>query len=355
MISNQIIQTAIDDLRGITRIDLCVLDLNGNLSAATFESCEISKEILDTFAASPAESQSFQGYHFFKIFDEGQLSYILLTKGTGDDAYMIGKIAVKQLEGLIIAYRQRFDRNNFIQNLLLDNLLLVDINNQAKKLHINQDILRVVYLVETQTDEDVIAMESVRGAFAPDSQDVITAVDEKNVVIVKELSEEDNYDTLEKTALLLANMLNTVRVSYGTIVKQLKDVSKSYKEARMAMEVGEIFYPEKKVVAYHTLGLGRLIYQLPLSLCKIFMVEVLGDNLPNTFDEETLTTIEKFFENNLNVSETARQLFVHRNTLVYRLEKLEKTTGLDIRIFENALVFRIALMVARYMEYLETR
>ncbi len=355
MISNQIIQTTIDDLRGITRIDLCVLDISGSLAASTFEPSEISKEILDVFAASPAESQSFQGYHFFKIYDEGQLSYVLLTKGTGDDAYMIGKVTVKQIEGLIVAYKQRFDRNNFIQNLLLDNLLLVDISNQAKKLHINQDTLRVVYLVETNTDEDIITMESVRSAFAPDSQDVITAVDEKNIVVVKELSDQDGYEELEKTARLFVDMLSTVRVSYGTIVSQLKDVSKSYKEARMAMEVGEIFYPEKTVVAYHTLGLGRLIYQLPLSLCRMFMVEVLGENLPNTFDEETLTTIEKFFENNLNVSETARQLFVHRNTLVYRLEKLEKTTGLDIRIFENALVFQIALMVAKYMEYLETQ
>lgn len=355
MISNQIIQTTIDDLRGITRIDLCVLDISGSLAASTFEPSEISKDILDVFAASPAESQSFQGYHFFKIYDEGQLSYVLLTKGTGDDAYMIGKVAVKQLEGLIVAYKQRFDRNNFIQNLLLDNLLLVDISNQAKKLHINQDTLRVVYLVEANADEDVITMESVRGAFAPDSQDVITAVDEKNIVVVKELGENDDYESLERTARQLSDMLSTVRVSYGTIVNQLKDVSKSYKEARMAMEVGEIFYPEKTVVAYHTLGLGRLIYQLPLSLCRMFMVEVLGENLPNTFDEETLTTIEKFFENNLNVSETARQLFVHRNTLVYRLEKLEKTTGLDIRVFENALVFQIALMVARYMEYLEKR
>lgn len=360
MISNQVIQTTIDDLRAITRIDLCVLDVSGSLAASTFEMVGISKDVLDAFAASPAEGQSFQGYHFFKVYDEGQLSYILLTRGTGDDAYMIGKVTVKQLEGLIVAYKQRFDRNNFIQNLLLDNLLLVDISNQAKKLHINQDTLRVVYLVATKEEEDVIALETVRSTFAPDSQDVITAVDEKNVVVVKEITEQDTYEAVERTARQLMEMLNTessgfVRVSYGTIVNQLKDVSRSYKEARLAMEVGEIFYPEKAVVSYHTLGLGRLIYQLPLSLCRMFMVEVLGDNLPSTFDEETLTTIEKFFENNLNVSETARQLFIHRNTLVYRLEKLQKTTGLDIRIFEDALAFQIALMVARYMEYLENK
>ena len=360
MISNQIIQATIDDLRGITRIDLCVLDVNGSRVAATFDMGEISKDILGAFADSPAESQSLQGFHFFKVYDEGQLGYVLLVKGTSDDAYMIGKIAVKQLEGLIVAYKQRFDRNNFIQNLLLDNLLVVDINNQAKKLHINQDTLRVVYLVETKGEEDVITLETVRSTFAPDGQDVITAVDENNVVVVKEVGEESSYESLEKTARMLVEMLNTessglVRVSYGTIVGQLKDVSRSYKEARMALDVGEIFYPEKTVVSYHTLGLGRLIYQLPLSLCRMFMVEVLGENLPSTFDEETLTTIEKFFENNLNVSETARQLFVHRNTLVYRLEKLQKTTGLDIRIFEDALTFQIALMVARYMEYLEKR
>lgn len=361
MISNQIIQTTIDDLRGITRIDLCVLDVSGSQIAATFDMEEkISGDILSAFAASPAESQSLQGYHFFKIFDEGQLGYILLVKGTSDDAYMIGKIAVKQLEGLIVAYKQRFDRNNFIQNLLLDNLLLVDISNQAKKLHINQDTLRVVYLIETKGEEDALTLETIRSTFAPDAQDVITAVDEKNIVVVKEVGGQDTYETLEKIARMLVDMLNTEsvgyrRISYGTIVNQLKDVSRSYKEARMALEVGEIFYPEKTVVSYHTLGLGRLIYQLPLSLCKMFMVEVLGENLPSTFDEETLTTIEKFFENNLNVSETARQLFVHRNTLVYRLEKLQKTTGLDIRIFEDALTFQIALMVARYMEYLEKR
>ena len=158
---------------------------------------------------------------------------------------------------------------------------------------------------------------------------------------------------------MLADMLNTnedasrIRVAYGTMVSQIRDLSKSYKEAKMALEVGKIFYPDEMVSAYHTLGIGRLIYQLPQPLCEMFMREVFHENTPDTFDEETLSTIEKFFENNLNVSETARQLFVHRNTLVYRLEKLQKTTGLDIRVFEDALTFKIALMVASYMKYLE--
>ena len=358
MISNQVIQATIEELRSITKIDLCVTETDGNTAASTFELENISQEMIRTFAQSPAEGQSLQGCHFFKVYDEGVLAYILLAKGSGEDAYMIGKVAVSELQNLIVAYKERFDRNNFIQNLLLDNLLLVDIYSQAKKLHIETEAVRVVYLVETRDEKDAMALEAVRSVFAPRSQDVITAVDQKNIVVVKAVGEQDTYETLEEIAGMLANMLNTedaerVRVSYGTMVGQLKDVSKSYKEAKMAMEVGRIFYPEKTVTASHTLGIGRLIYQLPLPLCEMFMKEIFGENLPDTFDEETLTTIEKFFENNLNVSETARQLFVHRNTLVYRLEKLQKTTGLDIRVFEDALTFKIALMVASYMKYLD--
>ena len=158
---------------------------------------------------------------------------------------------------------------------------------------------------------------------------------------------------------MIVDMMNTeamlnVRVAYGTIVNELKDVSKSYKEAKMALDVGKIFYAEKSVAAYSTLGIGRLIYQLPVNLCKLFIQEIFGENIPEELDEETLVTVNKFFENNLNVSETSRQLFVHRNTLVYRIEKLQKATGLDIRTFDDALTFKIALMVVNYMKYLES-
>ena len=358
MISNQVIQTTMEELHSITKIDLCVLETDGSTAASTFEPENISQEMVRIFAQSPAEGQSLQGCHFFKVYDEGTLAYILLAKGSGEDAYMIGKVAVSELQNLIVAYKERFDRNNFVQNLLLDNLLLVDIYSQAKKLHMDTEAVRVVFLVETRDEKDALALEAVRSVFAPRSQDVITAVDQKNIVVVKTVGERDTYETLEEIAGMLAKMLNTdeadrVRVAYGTMVCQIKDVSKSYKEAKMAMEGGRIFYPEKTVTAYHTLGIGRLIYQLPQPLCEMFMREIFGENLPDTFDEETLTTIEKFFDNNLNVSETARQLFVHRNTLVYRLEKLQKTTGLDIRVFEDAMTFKIALMVASYMKYLD--
>jgi carbohydrate diacid regulator len=258
-----------------------------------------------------------------------------------------------------VAYRERYDKDNFIKNLLLDNLLLVDIFNRAKKLHIEMNVRRVVYIIETSKEKDNGALETVRSMFSSGNRDFITAVDEKNIILVKELSENEKYSDLEKTAQVIVDMLNTeamtrVRVAYGTVIRDLKEVSRSYKEAKMALDVGKIFYSDHNVMAYSNLGIGRLIYQLPLPLCKMFIKEIFGENTPDQFDEETLTTINKFFENNLNVSETSRQLYIHRNTLVYRLDKLQKSTGLDLRIFEDAITFRIALMVVKYMNYLES-
>lgn len=359
MISGQVIQTSIEELRAITRIDLCVSDLEGNVVASTMPEDDVQREAIRFFVDSAADSQVMQGYHFFKILDDGVPTYILVARGNGEDAYMIGKIGVSQIQNLIIAYKERFDKNNFIQNLLLDNLLLVDIYNRAKKLHIDIEAKRVVYMIETRQEKDTSARELVKTMFAGNPHDFITAVDEKSIILVKELAEDEDYEEAEQVAKTLLDMLNSeamsqVRIAYGTIIHEIRSISKSYKEAKMALDVGKIFYEEKKVIAYNALGIGRLIYQLPLPLCEMFMNEVFGgQQLPDSLDEETLTTINKFFENSLNVSETSRQLYIHRNTLVYRLEKLQKSTGLDVRVFEDALTFRIALMVSNYMKYME--
>ena len=358
MISNQILQTTIEGLKGITRIDLCICDIEGKVLASTFSDAEEYETSILAFVDSPADSQVIQGYQFFKVFDEHQLEYILLAKGGSDDVYMVGKLAAFQIQNLLVAYKERFDKDNFIKNLLLDNLLLVDIYNRAKKLHIETNVKRVVFLIETKNEKDINALETARSLFATKTKDFITAVDEKNIILVKEVRAGEGYEDLEKTANTLLDMLNTeamtkVHVSFGTIVNEIKEVSRSYKEAKMALDVGKIFYAEKNVAAYSTLGIGRLIYQLPINLCRIFIEEIFGDNVPDDLDEETLNTINKFFENNLNVSETSRQLFVHRNTLVYRIEKLQKSTGLDLRNFDDALTFKIALMVVNYMKYLD--
>ena len=273
---------------------------------------------------------------------------------------MIGKMVAFQIQNLLVAYKERFDKDNFIKNLLLDNLLLVDIYSRSKKLHIQTDVPRVVMIVESAGGKDNNVLELARTHFGSNSKDFITAVDESNVIVVKEFAETDTGKEIEKSAraleaALLKEGIREIRIAYGTIVHEIKEVSRSYKEAKMALDVGKIFYAEKKVIAYSTLGIGRLIYQLPVNLCKIFIEEIFGDNVPMDLDEETLNTLNKFFENNLNVSETSRQLFVHRNTLVYRIEKIQKSTGLDLRSFDDALTFKIALMVVNYMKYLDNQ
>ena len=358
MISNQILQNTIEGLKAITRIDLSILDTDGKVLASTFVEQEHYENSLDSFVESPADSQVIQGYQFFKIFDEHQLEYILVVNGSSDDVYMVGKIAAFQIQNLLVAYKERFDKDNFIKNLLLDNLLLVDIYNRAKKLHIETDVRRVIFVIETAREKDTGTMEHIRSLLGMKSKDFVTAVDERNIIIVKELGTNEGYPEMEKVANEILEILKTegeeVHIAYGTIVNDIKEVSKSYKEAKLASDVGKIFFDEKDIVAYSTLGIGRLIYQLPLPLCKMFIREIFEGKSPDEFDEETLTTINKFFENSLNVSETSRQLYIHRNTLVYRLDKLQKSTGLDLRVFEDAITFKIALMVVKYMKYMET-
>ena len=336
MISNQILQNTIDGLKGITRVDMCIIDTEGKVLATTFPDADNYINPALAFVESPADSQVIQGCQFFKVFDDHQIEYVLL-----------------------VAYKERFDKDNFIKNLLLDNLLLVDIYNRAKKLHIETEVRRVVYIVETNREKDGNELEKVRSIFGGKSKDFVTAVDEKNIIVVKELAENETYEDLEKTAEVILNLFKAdedceAYIAYGTVVNEIKEVSRSYKEARMALDVGKIFFEEKNIIAYSALGIGRLIYQLPIPLCKMFIKEIFDGKSPDDFDEETLTTINKFFENSLNVSETSRQLYIHRNTLVYRLDKLQKSTGLDLRVFEDAITFKIALMVVKYMKYMET-
>ncbi len=329
MISNQIMQNTIEGIKAIARVELFVADIDGKLVASTKTTGNSFENSVLEFVKSAADSQEIQGCQFFKIYDDQQLEYILIANDAGENAYMVGKMAAFQLQNLMVAYKERFDKDNFIKNLLLDNLLLVDIYSRSKKLHIQN------------------------------GRDFVTAVDENNVIVVKEIADNETNRDIDKYARAIEDSLvkegiKNVHISYGTNVKEIKEVSRSYKEAKMALDVGKIFFAERDIIAYSELGIGRLIYQLPIPLCKMFIKEIFGGKSPDDFDEETLTTINKFFENSLNVSETSRQLFIHRNTLVYRLDKLQKSTGLDLRIFEDAITFKIALMVVRYMKYMES-
>ncbi len=355
MISNQILQSTIEGLKSITRRDMSVLERDGKVCASTEEG--MMNRYIDGvgyFVTSQAENQLVLGYQYFKVSDNGVTEYVVIVKGDDDDAYKIGKIAAFQLLTLIVAYKERFDKDNFIKNLLLDNLLLVDIYGRAKKLRIENNIRRIVYLLDVEAPAELNLAETVRTMLPSNTKNFVTAVDERNIIIVKELKEKDEKDSIEAFAKELIETLSQeteakIRVSIGTAVSDLKNISNSYKEAKMALEVGKIFDEEKAIINYTYLGIGRLIYQLPMTLCKIFVNEVLQGISIDQLEEETLSTVSKFFENNLNVSETSRQLYIHRNTLVYRLDKLQKLTGLDLRNFEAAIIFKITLMVHKYM------
>jgi carbohydrate diacid regulator len=239
-------------------------------------------------------------------------------------------------------------------------MLLVDVYARAKKLHIDNNVPRVVYYIESNSDQDttISIVDVVRNLYPVKGKDFITAVDEQHIILVKDVSDDTSRKVIEKTAKVLTDMLGSeilgrVRIAIGSVVTDLKDISRSYKEAKVASEVGKIFYEDKIIVNYNRLGIGRLIYQLPQSLCAMYLDEIFTDVRVEDLDDEMLITINKFFQNSLNISETSRQLYIHRNTLVYRLDKLLKTTGLDIRTFDDAITFKIALMVAKYMKYLE--
>lgn len=358
MISNQILQSTIDGLKQITKRDFCILDTEAKIVVTT-DGCGMGEFVpqVEDFLHSQADSQEMMGAHYFKIYDDYLVEYVLSVAGTDEEAYKLGKLAMFQIQGLLTAYKERFDKENFVKNLLLDNLLLIDIYTRAKKLHIKNNVSRVVYLINCGERKNTTDADTLRVLFPDKSKDFITAVDEKNIILVKEVmtgseDEVESYVNMIYKALS-HNEEKEVYVAVGTPVNDLKDVSKSYKEAAMAFEVGRIFNEDTHISYYSKLGIGRIIYQLPLSLCRLFIKEVLKDKKLENFDEETIATIHKFFDNSLNVSETSRQLYIHRNTLVYRLDKLQKMTGLDLRQFDDAIIFKITIMVSQYMDYME--
>ena len=353
MISNQILQETINGMKEVTGIDLCILDLSGRIVVTTMEITDALAQHAEEFADSMAESQVIDGFQYFKIFDDQRLEYILLATGMSENAYTVGKLAVMQIQNLLTAYKERLDKENFVKNLLRDNLLLVDIYNRSKKLHIEVEQRRVAFLIQAEYEKDQNLLEATKDS------DFITAVDEKSIVYVTPVNGNEGQAQFIQHAKEIKEGLNEygikdAKIAIGNVAETIKDVSRSYKEAQIALEVSKIFYEDASVIAYNQLGIGRLIYQLPLPLCKMFIREVFGDYSPDSIDEETLATIDKFFENNLNVSETSRQLFIHRNTLVYRLDKIQKNTNLDLRNFEDAIAFKIALMVVKYMKHMDT-
>ena len=360
MLVNQVLNKTLNDMKEITGTECSVWGMNGVCLAYTSESCVRAEAGVLAFLREMEECDRKvdKGFSYFAVCDENEPAYVMVIEGKGEQEEIYGRLLVSQIESLLLAYRKRVDKNRFFQNLLLDNMLLVDVLNQAKKFGIENEQKRVVFVIETRNETDNLVLETLRSVYTTGTKDVVTSVDESHIVYIRHVTNAEGYQELNAVAKAIVTTVNTevmvsVRVAYGTIVSQLKDVSKSYKEAGVALDVGRVFYAGKNVLAYNELGIGRLIHQLPASLCEMFLNEVFTKNTMDQIDEETLTTVNQFFANNLNISETARHLYIHRNTLVYRLEKIQKTIGLDVRVFEDALTFKIAMMVALHMKAIE--
>ena len=300
------------------------------------------------------ESVILNGYTYRAVDSNTNPEYIVFVEGDDDESGRMASILAVSLDNVKNLYDEKFDKSSFIKNIILDNVLPNEIFAKCKELKFNVEASRVVMLIRFMTKTDALPFEVVQSMFPDKNRDYVININETDIVLVRELSDTYDINAVQKTAETIVDTISTeffakVSIGIGTPVDNIKDIAKSYKEAMIALEVGKVFDTVKNVMTYENLGIGRLIYQLPTTLCEIFLQEVFKKGSLDSLDRETLMTIQCFFENNLNVSETSRKLFVHRNTLVYRLEKIRRLTGLDLREFEHAVTFKVALMVKKYL------
>ena len=348
-------QKYMDDWKRISHFDFCLLQEDNSILVTTCDRRLPAESKLEEFRNSTALCLSNSTCCLYKISEKNE-QLLLIVWGTGDSVSTIGELAVCQIESILESYAEKNDKNAFMQKLLLGDYTDVEAFNRARKLHISSSARRAVFLVETRQSKDEHALATIKNIFSARTHDFITSIDDRGIIVVRELTSTETYEDLEDIAHMLVDMLGTEAmtqawVAYSNTADDLKDLSNAYKEARTALEIGKIFYAERNVFGYRTLGIGRLIYQLPVSICEMFIQEIFGDESLDSIDGETLAIIRTFFENNLNLSETSRQLYVHRNTLVYRFEKIQKRFGLDLRTFEDAMTFKLAMLVSRYLRY----
>lgn len=295
------------------------------------------------------------GYTVRSMSNKPYAEYVVYVEGTDEVSKYCCNSIVVAANNVRHYYDEKYDKNNFMQNIIFDNLLSFDLHQKARELHVDIYIPRAVFYIKVLDEGEVGIYDVLRNMFPDKERDFVINIDTKNLVLIKELKEVENSQKLEETAQAIVDTVNaetmlTVCVGLSTVAYNIDQINNAYKEAQIALEVGKVFDEEKYILNYDNLGIGRLIYQLPIKLCELFLQEVFKKGDISTLDDETILTINKFFENDLNVSETSRQLFVHRNTLVYRLEKIYKLTGLDLRKFDQAIVFKVAMMVHKYLE-----
>ena len=351
-----ILQKQMEDWKQISGLDFALVDENNNILLATASRKLPSEKRLDDFRQSGALSLGYQSCVLFRLSFSLNPDHILLVWGDMEKSSVIGQLAVSQIESLVTAYAEKDDRNSFLQGLLLERYTSSEAASKARKLHLTFSARRAVFLIQTKGEPDEAVLATIRSLFSTRARDYVLVTEDHNVAVIRELQESEELRQLEDTAAMMVDMLSTEAmtnawVSCSSPAQDLFQLGRAYREARTALEVGRVFYEERNVFSYSRLGIGRLIYQLPVDICEMFLEEVFGNEEPDSLDEESMNTIRTLFENNLNIAETSRQLYVHRNTLVYRFEKLQKKFGLDVRTFEDALTFKLAMLVSSYIKF----
>ncbi len=312
------------------------------------------KEFVTTERLTAQDSYVRDGYTYFMFSSIKKNDYCVFVEGIDDEAKRFAALLAITFQSIKQSHDEKFDKTNFVKNVVLDNILPGDIFAKARELHFSTDVHRVVLLIRVVSGTDASAYDVISNLFPDKQKNFIFNISENDTVLVKEVKRGVDPLDIEKLAASIVDTLNSEHyiksvVGIGTAITNVRDLATSFKEAQIALEVGKVFDTEQNIISYDNLGIARLIYQLPTTLCEMFLREVFKQESVERLDQETLFTIQRFFENNLNVSETSRGLFVHRNTLVYRLEKIKKLTGLDLREFDDAIVFKVALMVKKYL------
>ena len=361
--SNSVFQSVIVQLKEVTDRVFGVMDSEGCVISCTDVSYigERWSDAALKVAGSPDGLVTFSQKTFKPIISSANyIEYAVFCSGDDEAAKAYCTMAYIALNDAKCFYEEKHDRGTFVKNIIMDNILPGDIYIRAKELHFATDAPRAVFLVRQLGRTDVATVDVLSGLFPDKMQDFVLSINETDIAVVKQLGSTVAEGEMEKIAQTMEDTLKSelyikTVIGIGTVAEHLRELADAYKEAQTAIEVCKVFDSEKSILNYENLGIGRLIYQLPTTLCEIFLSEVFKKSAIDALDQETLFTINKFFENNLNVSETSRKLFVHRNTLVYRLEKIKKLTGLDLRQFDHAIVFKVALMVRKYLSSRDPR
>lgn len=353
--SNRLFQGVLQQMHDIINCEIGVIDCDA-LVIACSDSSRIgyTNEFISLDLNETYDYFIRDGYTYMPFGPKPKNEYYAFVEGTDETAYKYVSLLSVALSNLQQFYDEKYDRNNFVKNVVLDNILPGDIQLKARELHFNSSVTMVVFLIRIVASNDVSAFDVIQNLFPDKSKDFVFTISETDIVLIKEVRPNIESGDLEKLAFSIADTLlsefyTRVNIGVGTVVDNVRNLAVSFREAQIALEVGKVFDTDKSIISYENLGIARLIYHLPTNLCETFLKEVFKKGSIESLDQETLFTIQKFFENNLNVSETSRKLFVHRNTLVYRLEKIKKLTGLDLREFDHAIIFKIALMVKKYL------